>query len=367
MILVTGGTGFVGHAVVRRLREVGHRVRVLTRHRHHAKRYANDPGIEIHKGDVTRPDTLPAAMDGVTAVVHLVGIISETWSHTFEEIHAEGTHHLVDAAKAAGVERFVMVSAAGSRPHAASRYHESKFAGEQWVRGSGLDYTILRPSVIYGPRDHLIQAIGKYFRPPFSWLRLKLQPLPGGGESLVQPVFIRDVAEAVCRSLVANKTIGKTYDVVGPKAMKWKELFAKVMQRLGAPHVVENLPVQTVVRAVSLLLIFLLPILLLVLGATGHLHHLLFIVLLCVWIVALCLAFATKHWVFFHVPMPILRWLGVACDNALPRPLRFSQQVAMLEEDNVGDPNPLAHDIGLVTISFEDGLRRSLPDSRTGH
>lgn len=361
MILVTGGTGFVGREVVRRLREVGHRVRVLTRKLKHGHFLENDTGIELCEGDVTDEKSLHRAMDGVTAVVHLVGIIAETRKVTFEQIHEEGTINVVHAAKQGGVKRFVMISALGTRAHAASRYHTSKYAGEQALRESGLDYTILRPSVIYGPNDHLIQAIMTFFRPPFSWLRAKLQPLPGGGESKVQPVYVHDVAEAAVRSLVAAKTIGKTYDVVGPEAMTWKELFSTVMERLGSPCVIEHLPVQAAVRSVSLLLIPLLPFILIAVGLTGWINEVIFFILLFLWFSALFLVFATKHWVFFYVPMPLLRWLGVAGDNALPRPMRFSQQIAMLEEDNVGDPNPLGRDLGLMPMSFEDGLKKSLP------
>ncbi len=363
MILVTGGTGFVGREVVQRLREVGHRVRVLTRKLSHGHFLESDPGIELAAGDVTDPASLNRAMDGVTAVVHLVGIIAETSKVTFEMIHADGTKNVVKAAKTHGVKRIVMVSALGTRAHAASRYHSSKYEGEQAVRESGLDYTILRPSLIYGPNDHLIRAMMTFFRPPFSWLRAKLQPLPGGGESQVQPVFVHDVAEAAVRSLVAAKTIGKTYDVVGPEAMTWKEFFSTVMEHLGSSCVIEHLPVQAAVRSISLVLIPVLPFVLIAVGLTGWINEIVFFTLLFLWFSALFLVFASKHWILFYVPMPPLRWLGVAGDNALPRPLRFSQQLAMLEEDNVGDPNPLGRDLGLMPMSFERGLKQSLPGS----
>lgn len=361
MILVTGGTGFVGREVVRRLREEGHRVRVLTRQANRGGSWARDAGIELMEADVTDPATLPPAMEGVTAIVHLVGIIAETRAVSFEDIHAAGTRNVVEAAKAAGVSRVVMISALGTRDHAASRYHQSKFAGEEALRASGLDYTILRPSVIYGPDDHLIQAMATFFRPPFSWLRAKLQPLPGGGESRVQPVFVNDVAEAVARSLVAAPTIGKTYDVVGPKAMTWQEFFTAVLESWGASSVVEKLPVQAFLRWSSLKLVFLLPLLVLILLLIGSINEAVFVVLLCLWLVAFFVAFASRHWVFFYVPMPVLRWLAVAGDSALPRQFRFSEQVAMLEEDNVGDPDPLIRDLGLTPTSFEEGLKKSLP------
>src|SRR5271154_4990836 len=154
MILVTGGTGFVGHEVVGELLALGYRVRLLTRHPDRRNRFTGHPRVECVQGDALRPDTLPAAMAGVEAVIHLIGIIAETSRVTYEQAHTEATRNLLAAAKQAGVTRWVQMSAIGTRPFARSRYHLTKWEAEELVRQSGLDWTIFRPSLIYGHDEH---------------------------------------------------------------------------------------------------------------------------------------------------------------------------------------------------------------------
>src|SRR5207237_1119041 len=98
------------------------------------------------------------------AVIHLVGIISKVGRNTFENVHTQGTQNIVTSAREAGIKRFVHMSALGSRANAVSRYHQSKWAAEEAVRRSGLDYTIFRPSIIYGPKDHFVNLFDKMAR-----------------------------------------------------------------------------------------------------------------------------------------------------------------------------------------------------------
>ena len=135
--------------VVQRLLSRGHTVRVLAR--------GTRPGLamatETVPGSVLRPETLPAACGGVDAIIHLVGIISEVGDQTFERVHTEGTRNILQAAQSEGLRRFIHMSALGTRPNAVARYHRSKWMAEEAVRSSGLDWTIFRPSLIYGPGD----------------------------------------------------------------------------------------------------------------------------------------------------------------------------------------------------------------------
>src|SRR5206468_12073467 len=108
---------------------------------------------EVHVGDVLDASSLEGALTGMAAVIHLVGIISEVGRSTFENVHTRGTQDMVAAAQRSGVKRFLQMSALGTRPKAASRYHQTKWAAEEAVRRSGLDFTIFRPSLIYGPQD----------------------------------------------------------------------------------------------------------------------------------------------------------------------------------------------------------------------
>src|SRR5207249_9440606 len=116
---------------------------------------------EVHLGNVLDAASLDGALSGMEAGIHLVGIISEVGQSTFENVHTRGTQNMVAAAQRAGVRRFVQMSALGTRPKAASRYHQTKWAAEEAVRRSGLDFTIFRPSLIYGPQDQFVNLFAR--------------------------------------------------------------------------------------------------------------------------------------------------------------------------------------------------------------
>ena len=165
-VLVTGATGFVGREVLRQLHHQGHSIRILARNL--ASRQAQEAtsrwGAELHRGDVLEPASLEGALNGIEAVIHLVGIISEVGESAFEKVHTRGTQNMVAATRQASIRRFIHMSALGTRPNAASRYHRSKWAAEELVRSSGADFTIFRPSLIYGPEDQFINLFAKIIR-----------------------------------------------------------------------------------------------------------------------------------------------------------------------------------------------------------
>jgi len=143
-VLVTGATGFVGREVVRQLHKTGHSIRILARSRNASRveEAVSCWGAEVHPGDVLDAASLDGAVNGTEAIIHLVGIIAEVGESTFENVHTRGTGNLVAAAQQAKVRRFVHMSALGTRPSAASRYHQTKWAAEELVRHSGLDFTL---------------------------------------------------------------------------------------------------------------------------------------------------------------------------------------------------------------------------------
>ena len=199
MILVTGGSGFVGQEVVQELLRFGLRVRVLVRDPEKAAGLPFAQKVEFARGDVLKPETLPSALAGVKVVIHLVGFIVETAHVTYEQGHFEATRHLLAAAQQAGVTRWIQMSAAGTRPHARSRYHQTKWRAEELVRQSDLDWTIFRPSLIYGydERDRLLNLLKRALIFPADFVQLWSLPLIDGGRPLIQPVSVREVARCL--------------------------------------------------------------------------------------------------------------------------------------------------------------------------
>lgn len=224
-VFVTGATGFVGRAVVQALRAEGCVVRCLVR-RGSERDLAGLGAIERVEGDVMARRTLDEGVSGCHAVIHLVGIIREHRSAgvTFERVHTQGTINVLGAATDAGVRRFLHMSALGTRPGARSRYHTTKWAAEEAVRGSPLPWTIFRPSVIYGRGDQFVTMLAGMIE------RSPVVPVIGSGRQRLQPVPVEQVAQAFARALSLDGTVKQAYDVAGPDAVTFVEL----LDRIGA-------------------------------------------------------------------------------------------------------------------------------------
>lgn len=204
-VLVTGGTGFVGREVVRQLREAGQEVRLL-------------PRTQLAGANVGT-----TMMTGCDAVVHLVGIISEAGEQTLENVHLRLTENIVSAAKLAGVKRFVHMSALGTRANAVARYHKTKWAAEEIVRGSGLDWTIFRPSIIYGPGDGFVNLFARIAK------LSPVMPLIGGGGSKFQPISVANVARGFVSSLAEPRAPGKTFDLGGDEVLTLRQIVDTIL------------------------------------------------------------------------------------------------------------------------------------------
>lgn len=238
-VCVTGGTGFLGPAVVQEMLDAGHEVVVLE----HRKPVDVADHSRLHrvKGDVTDRASLEKAFAGCEAVVHLVAIIVEEPKKgiTFERIHVEGTRNVVDAATGVGVRRFLLMSANGvddpSMPP--TPYFRTKRAMESMVKGAPFHWTIFRPSYIAGP-----QAGG--FDRQFAEIVDKFPVLPAfnGGNFMIQPVARKNVAEAFARALANPGTHGRTYTLVGPERMTWKEYLRRLARVRGKKRAIAPAP-----------------------------------------------------------------------------------------------------------------------------
>ena len=224
-IFLAGGTGFVGGHVRFALLENGHELRV----RSHRRLAGTEPGIEAMEGDVTRPETLAAAMQECDAVINLVGIIREFPARgiTFEKLHVEATKNLLAAARHTGIRRFIQMSALGARPDAVSRYHQTKYQAEEAVRASDLDWTIFRPSVIFGPKDDFINKLADLVK------KIPLVPVIGDGCYRLQPIDANDVARCFAMALEMPETVGQSYGLCGRDRITYRELLNIVARTLG--------------------------------------------------------------------------------------------------------------------------------------
>lgn len=226
-ILVTGGTGFVGTHLVNALSRRGHDVAVLARHPDRARNRYNRP-VERVRGDVLHPPSLASALQGRDAVIHLVGIIHEKGAQTFDRMHREAVGNVVTAMQPTDARRLLHMSAVGAAEDSPSEYGRTKAAGERAVRASGLDWTIIRPSIVFGPGDGFVSLLA-----PIVDKNPLFIPVIGRGETRFQPVSVYDVARVFADSLEKPETIGKTFEVGGPDVLTLNEIYREIATVLG--------------------------------------------------------------------------------------------------------------------------------------
>lgn len=238
-VLLIGGSGFVGSHVASLLAERNVRMVVPTRRRDRAKHLILLPMIDVIEADVHDPVELTRLMQGVDAVVNCVGILhsraGQPWGADFERAHVALPRAIAVAAKAAGVRRIVHVSALGAVDDAPSAYLRSKAAGEAAVRAAGVDWTVFRPSLIYGN--------GQCFLRLFATLLKKFPVMPlAGADVRYQPVSVRDVARCIVHALGSEEAIGLTCALCGPRVYTMRELVKMTGRTIGAERCVIGLP-----------------------------------------------------------------------------------------------------------------------------
>ena len=242
MILVTGGTGFVGRHLVSRLMAMEERVRVLARS-------GDDlPGADVIHGDVRDLSAVVGAARGCRAVIHLVGIMRESRGASFRALHVDATRTVVRACQEAGVERLLHMSALGPRPGARSRYYRTKWRGEELVRASDLAATIFRPSVIFGSGNSFLPQIRDLLQ------RGSVIPIPGGGMGLQQPIWVEDVVSCFVGALAKPETIGRDYELGGPETYGFEQLIDLLAESEGITKPKVHLPTWLLRPAVSMLI-----------------------------------------------------------------------------------------------------------------
>lgn len=239
-ILVTGAAGYVGNNTVRRLVEMGKPVRALVRNMEKAQKRLGDVAdkIEIVPGDITDRQSLDRAMKGVSEVIHLVAIALEKGGATYEEINYQGTIHVVNAAEAAGVTRFINMSQNGADSALPYRFLKNKGKAQEYVASSKLKWTAIRSSVIFGPQDEFFNSIARLVK-----LTPVVFPLIGGGTAQFQPVSVYDVVEAMVKALDDDSTIGKELELGGPEVLTMSEIERRILKTMGTSRLLFPAPV----------------------------------------------------------------------------------------------------------------------------
>lgn len=230
LVTVFGGSGFVGRHVVRALARDGWRVRVAVRRPDlagHVQPMGGVGQLFPVQANLRYPESVRAAVADAEAVVNLVGLLSKSGAQTFDTVHVKGAASVAEAAKAAGVQRLVHVSAIGASPRSRSTYARTKAAGEAAVLKAFPQAVILRPSLVFGPEDDLFNR--------FADMATKspLLPLIGGGRTKFQPVYVGDVASAVAKACAGGAKPGATYELGGPEVVSFADILDKVQAWTG--------------------------------------------------------------------------------------------------------------------------------------
>ena len=244
-ILVTGANGFVGSHMIPALVDAGHRVLALVRDEDGSNdvvrrlTQAQRGSVETRRGDVTRPETLGPALAGADGVLHLAAIPRD-WDKgaSLRLVNTEGTRNVLRAAMDAGVRRFVHLGALGVADERDLHYGSSKAKAMALVRESGLDWTILSPSLLFGPRDGFFNILAGLVR-----MSPGVVPITGKGEARFQPLAIEDLARVAVAAFADPATIGREYLLGGPRYWTYRELVQEVLRGMGRRRILVPMPV----------------------------------------------------------------------------------------------------------------------------
>jgi uncharacterized protein YbjT (DUF2867 family) len=237
-IAITGGTGFVGGHLSRHLTAQGHEVVLIARGADKRNKDLLElPGIRVAFVGTDNENALTQAFEGCDAVAHCAGINREIGTQTYQKVHVEGTQRVVNAAKRSGVKKITLMSFLRARPNCGSPYHESKWAAEEIVRSSELDYTILKAGVIYGKGDHMLDHLSHAFHTfPFF-------ALVGLADRFIRPTAVQDVVRILDACLTGGRLPRQTVAVVGPEEMSFKTAMTRVAHVVGKDPLMIRVPI----------------------------------------------------------------------------------------------------------------------------
>lgn len=231
-VVVFGGTGFLGRTIVRHLVQAGVRVRIAVRHP--VVEPADD--VEQVQADVRDEAAVGAAIAGAQAAINVVGLYVEQGEQSFDAVHVQGALHVARQAEHHGLERLIHISGIGVDPTSASAYIRARAQGELRVKEAFADATIIRPSVLFGPRDAFLNTLDQISR------LLPVIPLFGAGRMRLQPVYVEDVAAAAAACLRDAGSVGKTYELGGAEVLTYREILQQVLRHRGRQRALLTVP-----------------------------------------------------------------------------------------------------------------------------
>ncbi|HLI06307.1 MAG TPA: NAD(P)H-binding protein [Ktedonobacteraceae bacterium] len=230
MILITGADGYIGRHLVARLVAAGERPRCLVRNKEHAASILPVEKVELVSGDTTKPETLPAAVQGIETIVHAAFITADRKpmsSNQYNETNVTGTANLVKAAREAGVKRIIEISGLGTKPDRPGSYMQGRYLAEKLVKESGLQWTIIQPSVLFGKGAPFIKGLTDLIR------SAPVVPLIGGGTIRFQPIYVEDVVTVIMKVLADPQgTSDKTYTIGGPEYYSFTQIIDELLHAM---------------------------------------------------------------------------------------------------------------------------------------
>jgi uncharacterized protein YbjT (DUF2867 family) len=238
MILITGATGYIGRHLVARLVAQGERPRCLVRDISRAKRILPADKVELVEGATTSPDSLGAAVQGVDTIVHAAFLTADRKQSTgneYEKTNVQGTANLIKVAKKAGVKRIIEIGGLGTKPDKPGSYMQGRYLAEKMLKESGLDWTIIQPSVLFGKNAPFIKGLVDLIRTS------PVVPLIGGGKTMFQPIYVEDVVTVLIKVLQdPTGTTHRTYTIGGPVYYSFTQIIDVLLktmhkQRIKAP------------------------------------------------------------------------------------------------------------------------------------
>src|SRR5256884_7973363 len=230
MILITGATGYIGRHLVARLVAQGERPRCLVRDINRAKRLLPVDKVELVQGATTSPDSLHAAVQDVDTIIHAAFLTADRKQSTgneYEKTNVQGTANLIKAAKKAGVKRIIEISGLGTKPDKPGSYMQGRYLAEKMLKESGMDWTIIQPSVLFGKNAPFIKGLSDLIS------TAPVVPLIGGGKVLFQPIYVEDVVTVIIKTLEDPvRTTNKTYTIGGPAYFSFTQVIDELLHTM---------------------------------------------------------------------------------------------------------------------------------------